>query len=317
MARDIDRKLRATAAVLGLVTRKDLAAAFRRVNAATTFDIERAHKWLQGRSSPRDARLYQDWVLVLGIDQSAEWVANCELSAFLDTIATRYNVSREALYRQSTSMHAARTSNANEASSSFAGTYVCYSNAWSPYFRGRAIRGALLIANATTAAVPQITYSETLPTGQLQVSGAMSVSSRAMHMTLKDPTGDTQFLFCLFPPTIPVRVLGGLICGATVIGPDPSPSVTRIIMIRLPTTSDQLHSANAYLPEGGSFAHDLISLGLPVSSPHIVDERLSEFLCSDSGQGIDQPSAATYRAIIDLFDRDWLAQLNEDCPSQE
>ena len=75
MARDIDRKLRVTAAVLGLITRKDLAAAFRRVNAATTFDIERAHKWLQGRSSPRDARLYQDWVLVLGIDQSAEWIA--------------------------------------------------------------------------------------------------------------------------------------------------------------------------------------------------------------------------------------------------
>jgi hypothetical protein len=75
MARDIDRKLRATATVLGLITRKDLAAAFRRVNAATPFDIERAHKWLQGRSSPRDTRLYQDWALVLGIDQSAEWIA--------------------------------------------------------------------------------------------------------------------------------------------------------------------------------------------------------------------------------------------------
>src|SRR5918997_6394549 len=100
MARDIDRKLRVTAAVLGLITRKDLAAAFRRVNAATTFDIERAHKWLQGRSSPRDARLYQDWVLVLGIAQSAEWIANCEFDAFLDVVARRYNVDREALSSQ-------------------------------------------------------------------------------------------------------------------------------------------------------------------------------------------------------------------------
>jgi len=315
MARDIDRKLRATAAVLGLVTRKDLAAAFRRVNAATPFDVERAHKWLQGRSSPRDARLYQDWVLVLGIDQSAEWVANCELSAFLDAIATRYNVSREALYRQSTSLHAARTTRANGASSSFAGVYACYSNAWSPYFNGRVIRGALLIANATSAAVPQITYSEALPTGQLQVSGAMSLSPRAMHMTLQEPAGDAQFLFCLFPPTTPVRVLGGLMCGATLLGPDPSPSVTRIIMIRLPGPSEQLHSAHAYLPKGSSLAHDLISLGLPVSSPQIVDERLSEFLCSHSGQGLDQPSAATYRAIVELFDREWLSQLNEDFAS--
>ncbi len=317
MARHIDRKLRATAAVLGLVTRKDLAAAFRRVNAATSFDIERAHKWLQGRSSPRDARLYQDWVLVLDIDQSAEWVANCELSAFLDAIATRYNVSREALDRQSTSMHAARASSESEASSSFAGAYVCYSNAWSPYFSGRVIRGALLIANAPSAAVPQITYSEALPTGRLQVSGAMSLSPRAMHMTLREPAGDAQFLFCLFPPTTPVRVLGGLMCGATLIGPDASPSVSRIIMIRLPDTSEQLHSANAYLPKGGSFARDLISLGLPVSWPQIVDERLSEFLCSHSGQGLDQPSAATYRAIVDLFDREWLGHLSEGIPSQE
>jgi hypothetical protein len=138
-----------------------------------------------------------------------------------------------------------------------------------------------------------------------------------MHMTLKEPAGDAQFLFCLFPPTTPVRVLGGLMCGATLIGPDPSPSVTRIIMIRLPATSEQLHSANAYLPKGDSFAHDLISLGLPVSSPQIVDERLSEFLCSHSGQGLDQPSAATYRAIVDLFDREWLGQLSEGFPSQE
>jgi hypothetical protein len=71
-----------------------------------------------------------------------------------------------------------------------------------------------------------------------------------MHMTLKESAGDAQFQFFLFPPTTPVRALGGLMCGATLIGPDPSPSVTRIIMIRLPATSEQLHSANAYLPRG-------------------------------------------------------------------
>jgi hypothetical protein len=41
MPRDIDRKLRATAAVLGLSARKDLAAAFRRVNAA-----RHRHVWM-------------------------------------------------------------------------------------------------------------------------------------------------------------------------------------------------------------------------------------------------------------------------------
>jgi hypothetical protein len=190
--------------------------------------------------------------------------------------------------------------------------YVCYSHSWSPYYRGHMIRGALSIANPVSASTPQVAYSEVLPTGRLQVSGTLSLSNRAMHMTLREPSGDAQFLFCLFPPTAPARVLGGLMCGATLIGPDASPSVTRIIMIRLPTSSDHLQSANAYLPKEGSFAQDLVSLGLPVSSPQLVDERLLEFLCCGDSRGLDQPSAATYRAIVDVFDREWLGQLNDD-----
>ena len=65
MARDIDRKLRLTAAVLGTITRKDLAAQFRLINPATTFDVERAQKWLQGRARPRERQVYEDWASAL------------------------------------------------------------------------------------------------------------------------------------------------------------------------------------------------------------------------------------------------------------
>ena len=62
MARDIARKLRLTAAVLGTIARKDLAAAFRRVNASTSFDTGRADKWLQGRAQPRELQVYEQYV---------------------------------------------------------------------------------------------------------------------------------------------------------------------------------------------------------------------------------------------------------------
>jgi hypothetical protein len=310
MARDIDRKLRATAAVLGLVTRKDLAAAFRRVNAATPFDVERAHKWLQGRSSPRDARLYQDWVLVLDIDRSAEWIATSEFDAFLDVVATRHNADREALTRQVIATHSARSSDTNGVHSGLAGTYVCYSNAWSPYFRGQIVRGALSIGGVISASPQHVTYLEILPTGRLQVHGTLTPGNRAVHMSLKEPSGDAQFLFCLFPPTTPVRVLGGFMCGTTIIGSEPSPSVTRIVMIRLPAAAELLHSRSAYLQKEGSFAQDLVSLGLPVSSPQI-DEKLREFLCSGDGKGLDQPDATLYRSIVELFDREWLGHLKD------
>jgi hypothetical protein len=60
LARDIDRKLRLTAALLGAATRKDLAAAFRKISPATPFDVNRAHKWMQGRAQPRELQLYAD-----------------------------------------------------------------------------------------------------------------------------------------------------------------------------------------------------------------------------------------------------------------
>ena len=97
MARDIARKLRLTAAVLGTIGRKDLAAAFRRVNASTSFDTGRADKWLQGRAQPRELQVYEDWSKVLDLDRSGQWIANCDTEAFLDEICSRHGRDREAL----------------------------------------------------------------------------------------------------------------------------------------------------------------------------------------------------------------------------
>ncbi len=75
MAHDINRKLRVTATLLSAVTCKDLAAAFRRVNPITSFDIERAHNWIQGCARPREFRLYEDWARVLDLERSGAWNA--------------------------------------------------------------------------------------------------------------------------------------------------------------------------------------------------------------------------------------------------
>src|SRR5262245_48901037 len=100
VARDIDRKLRLTAALLGAVTRKDLAAAFRRVNPATPFDIDRANKWLQGRARPREPQVYEDWAKLLDLGHPGAWIADCDSEAFLDAICARHRRDRDALLRQ-------------------------------------------------------------------------------------------------------------------------------------------------------------------------------------------------------------------------
>jgi hypothetical protein len=302
VAREIDRKLRVTAAVLGTITIKDLGAAFRRVNPATPFDTDRAHKWMQGRASPRQLQLYEDWAKLLDLDQPGSWIAESDAEAFLDAVSVRHDRDRETLKRHI------------EGSSGFAaqpdrglmltGIYACYSHAWSPYFRDRIIRGELSIGPGSSPNRLRASYAEVLPTGRLRLEGSISVEKRAVHLDLREPEGDAHFVCFLVPPTPPVSILAGLMCGATIIGPAAQPSVTRIAMVRLPAASPRLSATEAYLPPQGSIAEDLVALGLAIVDPAAVDRHLAAFLAA--GSGLDQIPANDYQPLVESLDRAWL-----------
>jgi hypothetical protein len=309
VATDIGRKLCLTAALVGAVTRKDLAAAFRRVNPATPFDLERAHKWLQGRAQPRERQVYEDWARLVDLGEPAEWVAECAAETFLDRLCARHGLERETLLRRARAfggVAAARSQEADGSALELVGTYACYSHAWSPYFRGRLIRGALSIAAAPSGPQRLLrgTYTEFLPTGPMEADGTVMVGARGIHLDLR-AQGGTQLLFCLFPSTPPAIVLGGLMSGLTIIGAEPEPSVTRIVMVRLPMASARLGTADAYLPPGASVTADLAALGFVMDEPDLADRTLAAFLTGGAG-GIDQLPAASYRAVVELFDRQWL-----------
>ena len=92
MARDFAMKLRLIAVVLGCTTRKELAAAFRGVNPATTFDVERADKWLSGKALPRAADVYRDCNKLLALDRPLEWMTSCSVDELLGVLANRNGV---------------------------------------------------------------------------------------------------------------------------------------------------------------------------------------------------------------------------------
>jgi hypothetical protein len=301
--REIDQKLRLTAAVLGAVTRKDLAAQFRRINPKTPFDVERAHKWLQGRARPRESQVYDDWAKLLDLGRTGQWIAECEIDAFLDAVCTRYERDRETLRSHLAPVAAGAAAQGRKAA--LGGTYACYSHAWSPYFRGRLIRGELSITPATQGLVA--TYAEVLPTGRLMLDGIVNVGNRVVTIDVREHGGDAHFVFCLFLPRPPASLLTGLMSGATVIGPDAQPSVTRIAVVRLPEPSPRLRQAEAYLPPHPSVAQDLATLGLHIAEPDIVNRQLMAFLANGGEGGLDQPSVTSHRALVELFDRSWLA----------
>lgn len=305
MPQDIDRKLRLTATFLGAIARKDLVAAFRRVNSHTSFEIGRADKWLQGRARPREQQVYDDWSKVLGLDRSGQWIADCDFEAFLDAVCERHGRDRAALLRDldAPSGRAGPSGSGLE----LAGTFACYSHAWSPYFRGRVIRGELSVKNDANGHRLSAAYTEMLPTGPMALKGILSLGKHGMHIQVSDDAGGAQiFSFCLFPPSPPASVFAGFMSGATVIGPDAQPSTTRIVMVRMPAGTGRLQAAQAYLPAQGSMAQDLVSLGLHLDDPAAADRHLEAFL-HGGGSGFDQIPVPAYRALVDLFDRSWLS----------
>ncbi len=305
MARDIDRKLRLTAALLGTTTRKDLATAFRKVNPATSFDVGRADKWLQGRARPREATLYEDWARVLEIERPGNWIAECDVETFVAEIAARHGRDADELRRRSvgTSGAAGRSAPGLD----LAGTYVCYSHAWSPYFRGRLVRGEMVVGPASGINRFPATYTELLPTGPMVLEGTGALSKNDLRFELHDASGTVQLLsFCLFAPKPPASVLVGYMFGTALMGPDAQPSMTRLAMVRLPGPVSRPPALDAYLPDDVSLAADLAAFGLDVEDRAATDRCLADLL-RNSSTGVDVVPLDTYRALVDIFDRTWLA----------
>jgi len=306
MAQHIAQKLRLTSALLGTVTRKDLAAAFRAVNSRTAFDVGRADKWLQGRARPRQMSVYDDWAKLLGLEQPGSWIAESDLPGFIAAVSTRHRIDGAELERRAGLQSETSGSDERGLGTGLAGTYACYSNAWSPYYRGQLIRGRLSIESGPGTHALVATYRETLPTGQLQIVGPVMPAKRGLYLHLKEAGGDAQFFLCLFPQTQPVSVLGGYMCGTAIIGPEPQPSLTRILLVRLRDPAAVTESWGGYLPAGGSIAGDLADLGIVVEHPEAVDRQLGQCLGADGEGGANQVPPAEFRAILDVFDRHWL-----------
>ncbi|MDX8433582.1 MULTISPECIES: hypothetical protein [Mesorhizobium] len=306
MAQHIAQKLRLTSALLGTVTRKELAAAFRAVNPKTAFDLGRADKWLQGRAQPREYAVYDDWAKLLRLEQPGAWIADSDLPQFAAAIASRHGIDRAELERRAAAQFEASPAHDEKSVGlALAGTYACYSRALSPYYRGQLIRGNLSIEPGPGAHSLSAAYRESLPTGQLLLGGPVTPAKRGLYAHLKESGGDAQFFLCLFPQSQPGSVLGGYMCGSSIIGPEPQPSITRILIIRLRDPSPAAAAWGGYLLPDQSIAEDLAALGMSIDQPGLVDRQLAQFLIGDSDVA-NQVPPAEFRAILDIFDRHWL-----------
>ena len=160
-------------------------------------------------------------------------------------------------------------------------------------------------------------YTESLPIGRIRFTGTVLASPRELHIQMHAERGPSQLLFWLFEPTPPVSVLGGLMCGTSTMSATPDLSISRVIMIRMPAPNDVLATINAYLPLGASVASDLAAVGFADDVPDPVDEVVAKFLTSAGHDGFDQVTVDTYRPVVELFDRLWLARYRPESRQQD
>ena len=210
MAHELPAKLLLTQELLGCSSRKELCARFREVNPRTEFDLERSHKWLQGRAKPRSARVYEDWARLLGTERAPSWLVACTLDAFVDEVCRISAADPEDLKRRAGLLEQRSGSGqrAGAPAHYVCGDYAAYSHAWSPYFRDQLIRGSILIepgrGNRFAAR-----YREVLPSGPVELTGPGNLVGRVLHLELHEAGSGAPVYVSIFLSGRPASVLPG------------------------------------------------------------------------------------------------------------
>ncbi len=307
MMRDsLPGKLRITAAVLGCTRRKDLCARFRGVNPGTEFDLERSHKWMQGRAAPRSSRVYDDWAQVLGTGRSGAWIAACTIDAFIEEVARLFDSDAAKLKDIAANprgeMPGGRSGNDPVQRLS---TFVCYSPAWSPYFSGHLLRGSLQV-EMRRGGEARLTYCERVGNERITFEGIGTPAGRTVCALLHAGRDAFPLFFSLYQPGTPASALAGIMAGSTYLAQEARPTACRFAAVQVPQAA-VLDEGNCYFkPTSGAVATDLAALGLPAAAA--TEAEASVLALLRGGAAMDQVELVEQTRIAEAVDRGWLHQ---------
>ena len=229
----------------------------------------------------------------------------CTLDAFVDEVCRIFAADPADLKRRAGLLEQRSGSGqrAGAPAHYVCGDYAAYSNAWSPYFRDQLIRGSILIepgrGNRFAAR-----YREVLPSGSVELTGPGILVGWVLHLELHEAGSGAPVYVSIFLSGRPASVLPGVASGATLAGPDPLPSATRIVLIRVPDgTGAVLERSNQYLaPEASAIQANLAAAGIRPADPQAAAAELRAFLQGDDRKGVTHVSQAAHTRLAGAFD---------------
>jgi hypothetical protein len=256
---DVAEKLDLTAIALGCLTRKELCAAFFRVNPTTVLTLQNCHNWIAGRSVPRSFSFYEDWAQVLGLDEGPHFVMTTTLATFTERLATKIGLPEvllAALNKSPLAEAEPRVEPADAPTPSWRtnallhGSFLVLSLAWAPTARGRLLGGALLLGAGGDGEL-RADYLETVLGQMVRFMGRGMKHERTAHLTLKCMANGGTFFMALQTPILPGNLGAGVFAGNTVHDFDSAPSACPALLVRNHAlTQEGLESRTDYLDAG-------------------------------------------------------------------
>lgn len=295
-------KLRATMAAIGCRGRKELCARFRAVNPATHCDLERLHKWFQGKAVPRSSAIFVDLAAVLGSTRSGEWLATCSVTDFIAEAGR--STGRPVAELQVAASLPAESASARSPPPlvggvrALAGTYACYSRSWSPHFHGKLVRSSMVCASSAND-VLRVEYAEHIAGRSVTMAGELVARGRTVHVLLHESDGQMPLFLCLHLPGPPVTALCGVLAGMAFISHEPLPSMSRFLALRVRQNVAVLRTTDRYMDaDRAVIAADLQSVGIAEAAARELGPLLLDFI----GAAPDQVTLESQRAFSDRLD---------------
>ncbi|WP_339947822.1 hypothetical protein [uncultured Albimonas sp.] len=296
--------------LLGCDSQKALAALFREADPDTDFDIARSYKWMQGRATPRSAKLYEEWAGLLDVGRPGGWLAACDLATFVATLEARHGEAASGL--RSAAGLLPDTPALREPRTFLPGRFVLYGMAQSPYYEARLIRGDLHVASGGEGDTGHPTRMRERFAGmQAAWSGVIEAHPQGLSGELRSESGAFGPCYlALITPTLPGSLLAGVAVGFVSLQPGAQrPYAARIAAVRAPAAAGEaLAEGNRYLEAEPEVEQDLRDLGLPVEQSPGFAADLARWLRQPVAS--DRPMAPSeVTALVSAADRIWLATL--------
>lgn len=238
---DIARKLELTSIALGCLTRKELCAAFNRVNPNTVMSLQNCYNWQSGRAVPRNFSLFEDWAAAVGLGEGPHFIMSSSLDEFARAIGAKFALPDgllESFGRPPIAEPAPAALPRTEVAPAvwrngalLRGRFLALSQSWSPAQQGRLVVGVIDLDIDGDGGL-SAHYCENVLGRMVAFGGSGLEDGKTAQVTLRCEANGATFLMALHLPPLPGNLAGGILAGNALYDPNAEPTASPILLLR-------------------------------------------------------------------------------------